>query len=269
MKPLIFVLTGILAASLFQSPKKTGWRGLIPLKSTRTQVERELGAFDLKCQCYRTEAEIVHVDYATGRCTGQLPGWNVPPETVLSITLSPTKNPQFSELETNLDEFVKTVDDTVTAQYGNANTGIRYSVSTAGLVTEIKYSPTINDNELRCPGFPPTDGGITSYRPYHEFHYNTVEDLTSSLGEFGIRLSKSPQYKGYVVVYAGIKQKDPRVGEFANSVTTYLIQELQIRPAAIKVINGGYREAPTVELFLLPKDWPAPVPSPSFPGVPD
>jgi hypothetical protein len=227
-----------------------------------------LGALDLKCQCYKTENEIVHVDYATGRCTGDLLGWDVPPDTVLSMTISMTKDLKFSELETNLNDFVRTVDDTLTSQYGNANRGIRYSVSTAGLVTEVKYSPSIKDKSLRCPGFPPTDGGITSYRPYHEFHYDTLEDLTSGLDEFGIRLSKSPQYKGYIVVYAGIKQKTPRVGEYANSAKTYLIKELQITPKTIEVINGGYRDKPMVELFLLPMNWPVPIPNPAFPGVP-
>ena len=268
MKFLGVILIGIMATSVFQSPTKSGWRGLIPLKSTRAQVERELGAFDIKCQCYRTESEIVHVDYATGRCTGDLPGWNVPHDTVLRSTISLKKERQFAELETSVDDFVKTVDDTITTHYGNANRGIRYSVSTTGFVTEVNHLPSIKDNELRCPGFPPTDGGITSYKPYHEFHYDNLEDLTSRLGEFGVRLSKSPQYKGYVVVYAGINQKAPRVEEVAKAAKTYLLGELEINPEALQVINGGYRETSTVELFVLPIDWPVPVASPHFPGVP-
>jgi hypothetical protein len=40
-----------------------------------------------------------------------LPGWNVPPDTVVRITILLKKERQFSELETNVDDFVKTIDD--------------------------------------------------------------------------------------------------------------------------------------------------------------
>lgn len=257
----------ITAASLIQAEQRIGWRGIVPLRSSRTQVERELGSLDLKCHCYKTENELVHIRYANGPCTGDLPGWNVPAETVLSITVSPNKETAFSALELNKEDFVKTTDDSFTSYYGNGNRGIRYSVSASGLITDVSYLPSIRDNHLRCAGFPLTDGGITAYVPYYEFHYETLDDITTRIGEFGIRLRKTPDYRGYVIVYGGQSKKIARVAEFATIARDYLIKELETDPKAIRAINGGYREQPTVELFLIPSEWPAPVPTPTFSGI--
>jgi hypothetical protein len=137
MRPLIILLTGIITAGLIQHQDKTGWRGIAPLTSNRAQVERELGSFDRTCDCYATTTEVVHVKYATGPCTGDLPGWNVPADTVLSITVSPNKKHPFLELEPNQEKFVKTTDDTFTTYYGDGARELRYSVSTSGVVNEI------------------------------------------------------------------------------------------------------------------------------------
>ena len=95
---IILSIVTATAASLTQSEQKIGWRGIVPLRSTRTHVERQLGLFDVKCQCYETEKEIVHVGYASAPCTGDVPGWNVPRDTVLSITVSPKSEPAFSDI---------------------------------------------------------------------------------------------------------------------------------------------------------------------------
>jgi len=268
VKLLIVLMTGLISAALIQHQDRTGWRGIVPLKSNRTQVERELGSFDRTCECYATATDVVHVKYATGPCTGDLPGWNVPADTVLSITVSPMKKHLFSDVEPKQDQFVKTVDDTFTTYYGDGTRGLRYSVSTSGFVNEISYVPSIQDNHLRCPGFPPTDGGKTAYVPYQQFSYSTVEDVTSRLGEFAIRLSKSPNYKGYVVVYAGLNKNVAPAAEVQNAVRNYLQKELDLDQKTFQAITGGYREQPTVELFLIPSDWPVPIANPTFGGIP-
>ena len=124
---IILLLT--LIVPLIQSRNGIGLRSILPPRSTRTEVERELGPLDLRCQCYKTEKELVHVVYATGPCTGDLPGWNVPRDTVLSLTITPYKEVAFSEVEPKNEDFVRTLDDTFTAYYGNGDKGLRYSVS--------------------------------------------------------------------------------------------------------------------------------------------
>lgn len=267
MKRLFILSVATILAFQTQPEERTGWRGIIPLRSTRTKVERELGAFDLKCQCYKTETEIVHVKYARDRCTGDLPGWNVPADTVLSIEVSPKSSYAFSEFEARKEDFIETRDHSFTTYYGNGNRGIRYSVSSTGVVVSIAYVPSVKDNHLRCPGFPQTDGGITAYSPYTEFPFDTLDDITERLGEFVIRLQESPKYKGYIIVYARHDKVMPGVGEFANAARNYSIKQFEMDPKTIEAITGGYREQATVELFLIPSSWPPPVPTPTFGGL--
>jgi hypothetical protein len=265
MKICFILLT--LVAFPIQFQQGIGWRGIMPLKSTRADVERELGALDLSCQCYKTGKEVVHISYATDRCAGDLPGWNVHRDTVLRFSISLLKEVAFSDVEPRMEDFVKTMDDTFTAYYGNVEKGLRYSVSQAGIITTISYFPSIKDNSLRCAGFPPTDGGITAYSPYEEFPYESLDDITSRIGEFTIRLQKQPMYKGYIVVYAGRDQKISGVATFASKARDYVIKELDAKPDTIVAINGGYREEPMVHLFMIPSSWPPPVPNPTLAGV--
>ena len=265
-KPIVLLLT-LFVASIIQTPRPTEWRGIVPLKSTRTDVERELGHADIACRCYKTDNEIVHVTYATDRCTGDLPGWNVPRDTVVRITVRPLKEIPLSEIEPNTEGFVRTVDDTFTAHYAHGGKGLRYSVSSAGLITSITYLPSVGDNSYRCAGFPLTDGGITAYKPYDEFPYDSLEGITSRLGEFTIRLQKQPTYKGYIIVYAGRNKKTDGVANFATRSRDYLINEFQVSAETIVALNGGYRKEPVVELFLIPSAWPPPVPTPTFAGT--
>ena len=266
MKPAVVITCIGMTISFALAQDNIGWRGIVPLRSTRAQVEQKLGALDVRCQCYLTETEIVRVKYSRGHCKGDLAGWNVPTDTVLSFEITPKKPLLFSKIQLKEQEFVRTVDDTVTTYYGNGEKGVRYSVSSLGTVASIWYGPSVKDNHLRCAGFPFTDGGVTAYTPYYEFFFETLEDMKGHLGEFGVRLIKEPQFKGYVIVYGG-KDKKIDIGKFSKSAKDYLIEELNIDPDSLDAINGGYREKATVELFLIPRDWPPPVATPTFSGV--
>lgn len=253
---------------VFSAPAKdrTGWRDIIPLRSTRAQVEQVLGVLDRRCQCYATEDEIVRVSYSRGPCKGDEAGWNVPADTVLSLHVTLKTPLPFSEMKFRKEDFIKTVDDTVTSHYGNGEKGLRYAVSSSGNVESVWYGPSVKDNHLRCPGFPFTDGGITAYAPYYQFPYERADDVTGRLGEFGIRLLKDSQLKGYVIVYGTPHNKQNATAKLVKIAKDYLIEELGVSSDSFAAINGGYREDPTVELFLIPRAWPPPVSTPTLGG---
>lgn len=206
------------------------------------------------------------MEYAGGPCTGALAGWNVPADTVLSLQIYPKRPLLFSELKIRKEDFVATVDDTVTTYYGNGDKGLRYSVTSSGIVASIWYGPSIKQNKFRCAGFPPTDGGITAYRPYLEFQFETVDEVKDRLGEFGVRLRNERQLKGYIIVY-GQHNKDAPLDRFVTAAKAYLVEELNIDPNMVEASIGGYRESATVELFLIPHKWPPPVATPTFSSI--
>jgi hypothetical protein len=69
------------------------WRGLVPLKSSRADVERMLGSSTGSVgdiYLYETKDEKVRVVYSQGSCEPSLEGqWKVPADTVLSTTVFP------------------------------------------------------------------------------------------------------------------------------------------------------------------------------------
>ena len=263
MKSSIVLTILLMITSLAFTQDTPGWRGIVPLQSTREQLEQLVGVLDRRCQCYSTETESIRVEYASGPCTGDLPGWNVPADTVLSLKIYPKKPLVFSELKIQKENFITTVDDTVTTYYANGEKGLRYAVPSLGTVASVWYGPSSKQNNLRCAGFPPTDGGITTYRPFYEFPFETVDDVKERLGEFGVRLLKEPQLKGYIIVY-GQRDKVASVDQFVKSAKAYLVEELNLNPNSIETSNGGYREHATVELFLIPREWPPPIATPTF-----
>lgn len=119
---------------------------------------------------------------------------------------------------------------------------------------------------MRCAGFPPTDGGITAYTPSYRFSYETLEHVQEGLGEFGVRLLKAREFKGYAVVYATPSQKKDLTAKVVSGVRKYLLDEPGVELKSVEIIEGGYREEPTVELFLIPREWPRVVPTPTLGG---
>src|SRR6185503_17182878 len=80
------LISTCLALTLAAPLSARGWRGIIPLHSTRADVESLLGKpLPDRDYLYQTEDHFVSVDYAKGPCEGWPSGWNVTANTVLSI----------------------------------------------------------------------------------------------------------------------------------------------------------------------------------------
>lgn len=134
-----------------------GWRGILPLHSTRADVERLLGPPAESCKdgCdYDTKNEGVFVRYSIGRCADGGPNaWNVPPNTVLSLSINLAKRPRLSELRLNLRRCKKTADPELHgySSYENEDEGDSYAVSDDGRVYSInRFATTKDDRALRC-----------------------------------------------------------------------------------------------------------------------
>lgn len=87
---------------------------------------------------------------------------------------------------------------------------------------------------------------------HDEFPFIQRDDAKARLDNFVIQLQQQPDAKGYVIVYAGrtspAGQAD-RLGTFARD---YLVNERGFDPNRLVIMNGGYREAETFELWLVP-----------------
>jgi len=135
-----------------------GWRGIVPLHSTRADVERLSGPPNRKSNNksavgYDLEKERVSIIYSREPCsTGSVYGkWAVPPDTVVSIRVVPKKELQLSELQLDAAQYKVVHARSVPSYtyYVDDGEGVQYDVS-HGRVNTIDYFHAAEDEHLRC-----------------------------------------------------------------------------------------------------------------------
>jgi hypothetical protein len=171
-----------------------GWRGIIPLHSTRADVENVLGKSTDACNCVdKTESEIVRVEYAKEPCEGSPGGWNVKANTLLAFSVQPQRAIMLSALHIDETKFSRAHDDAFFAYYANRLEGIQYVVSHEGDVTSIDYFPSTNDLNLRCKCFPPEDGSFFRGMTFDSFEGRSMDDMLGRLDIFAATFSTYPK----------------------------------------------------------------------------
>ena len=128
-----------------------------------------------------------------------------------------------------------------------------------GEVISIQYFPQTKDNHLRCSTAP--QGGEA--RKFDEYSNLPFSDEKARLANFALHLRDEPDFKGYIIVYAG---KNTRSGEpeaRAKRAKNYLVRVRGIEATRIVTIDGGCRDRLEVELYALPNSMSPPIPNPN------
>jgi hypothetical protein len=132
------------------------WRGIVPLKSSRSDVERLLGkplpGANNSYVTYKLKTEEVRVIYAvkelcpqTDRCDCR-----VPDDTVRHIVVRPGTTIRFSSLELDKSLFHSIVnpENANNVAYSNSDAGLMYVISVRDdLVLYVQYGPARKDCE--------------------------------------------------------------------------------------------------------------------------
>jgi hypothetical protein len=126
----------------------------VPLHSTRADVERLLGPSADACRCvYKTEREVVTVEYAKHPCRDNPQGWNLPPDTAQLIMVTPRTDLRLADLNLDLTGYNKSEDPHMPGRfhYENDDEGILLVVVRRDEVGSVIYTPTRHDSaHLRC-----------------------------------------------------------------------------------------------------------------------
>lgn len=130
------------------------WRGIVPLKSTRADVERRFGKPD-KWGTYKFKEERVSFDYGDGPCKGLYLALGqdnckclVDKDTVMSIFVEPTVKQKISDLTLDMKKLRRTPINPFphTFEYDNQAEGITYTVDEpADELTTVTYYPSEAD----------------------------------------------------------------------------------------------------------------------------
>lgn len=267
--PLISILIFVLVISGYG--QSNSWNGLTPLRSTRADVEKLFGKSEEdKCStCYKTAKEEISFTYSKGRCDEK---WNVPPDTVLQISISPIsdKGKSFEELKLDESKFSCLANDNFFTVCTNADEGLLYSFSPYREFVGMVYIPKKADNHLRCDGFPPFLPEA-QYDPFEridfshsKFKKKDLYMLYPKLDGFRLQIASSKDYKGYILVYFDNKLPLNEYRKRLNKIKEFIFKTRG--GEQITFIEGGLKGKAEIELYLVPKEMKPPAPNPALPS---
>jgi hypothetical protein len=107
---------------------------------------------------------------------------------------------------------------------------------------------------------PPTQSGTTGIKPkpsparkFDEYGTLSLDERNSHLDNYAIQLQNEPMSQAYVIVYGGRKSLPRSTTSLMNATKIYLVDTRGIEDSRIVTLDGGYREAPTTELWIVPQ----------------
>lgn len=243
--------------------QQRGWRGIVPLHSTREDVERLVGPPMMPDGIsYDLITDRLNVVYSSvGSCREGGAQWDVPRGTVIGITVYPQTRLMLSDLSVDLNRFEKFSDPHVADRisYNNNEDGIAIAATLNGEVISIQLFPAAKNNHLRCAAAP--HGGPA--RKFDEYSNLPFSDEKARLDNFAIYLQKDePAFKGYIFVFTGPRARPSAAQAHAKRARDYLVKVRGINAARIVTIYGGCRDKLEVELYALPSSMAPPAPNP-------
>lgn len=138
------------------------WKTLVPLRSTRADVERlfgkpheVLGSTPL----YKFSEENVVFTYARGNCDPYDGGWNVPAQTIIEIKIIPQGAMPLGKAGLDLSKYRRTETQHPPAiTYTNAEEGVTITTrmfTAPEDILSIQLRPSVRELEFACPAKPP------------------------------------------------------------------------------------------------------------------
>ena len=251
-----------------QAATAKAWRGIVPLHSTRAEVERLLGPPTVEDYGYRFEDEIATITYSSRACEEGLPGgWNVPINTVVEIRVS--SNRELSSADAlpkgKTFEQIYAVEKTQ-IDYLDAEEGVQY-MTRDGLLLAVTYTGSAADEKkLSCGAYQyaapvPEGAQLNRFAQYPFDSYNSKAsdaDANSRLDVFAQQLRESNQaksnFRGFILVYAGRSAHVQEAKKVADCAKNYLVRVRQGNPDEIIAVDAGYQDEFKVELYIMPKD---------------
>jgi len=131
-----------------QGTNNPNWRQIVPGRSTKSDVEKLLGVSDESYSAgYDLADGTLSVIYSAGPCGAKkIGGWNLPKDTVTTVTFTPTKKVKIGELHLDRSKFRKIVgggDVGGVTYYTSDKDSITYEVQ-QGRVDSVTYEPPMN-----------------------------------------------------------------------------------------------------------------------------
>ena len=90
-------------------------------------------------------------------------------------------------------------------------------------------------------------------REFDECNNCTFDDQKARLDNLAIELQNDPATTGYVIAYGGRMSPIGQTARLMTRARDYLVNERGIDGSRIVIVNGGFRESDSVELWIVPR----------------
>ena len=259
----LLAFSGLLAITLVTSAKAQGWRGIVPLRASCEDVKRILNVAACDTNTIELDDAKVFINFSDGTCRSE---WNVPVGTVLSLDVTPKKMLKLTDLNLALNEYSKEVDRQVpfTVYFTNLKDGISIAAFEDGRIRHVTYGPSFMDEHLRCRPVTTDDRNAAGHGSvkFDEYDLRSLKEASPRLDQFATTLKGWMGARGYIIVYPGSRVTLAQAELHAVKAKTYLVKKRAIGSDRIVTIIGGFREDPSVELYITVKNGNPPIPSP-------
>lgn len=266
----IAIIIPTLACALLLMPKcasAKAWRGIVPLHSTRADVEKLLGPPNNEDSGYDFEDEQAFITYGSKKCEEDLPGgWNVPSNTVIEIRVSSNKDVTMADLPIRWQTLEQVFSvRTELIEYLDAEEGVRYA-TVDGLIRSITYIGSAEDEKkFSCGPYKyaaavPEGAKLNRFEQYPFDSYGKIpfEDARGRLDNFVTQLLETskarPNTRGFILVYAGQSAHEAEARNIADCAKNYLVKVRGANPDSLIAVDGGYQNEFKVELYIMPGD---------------
>lgn len=256
------------------------WRGIIPMRSTRADVEALLGepAPPTEYRPYSKRFSIYllddgEVEFVFAEAEGKVHDCvkNVPAGTVLLIEIRPKKELTLRDLsidETKFRKFDPSDPPNIGYQaYINEQEGLIVRTY-ENKVDKIVYIASAADKG-RCPDYYADSETMVKVFPcrfgpvkFDEFGNLSAKDENARLDNFAIQLEHMSDTVGYIIVYAGRRAGVGEAYTRSKRAKDYL-EGHRAMMGRVVAIDGGYREDFTMELFIGLREEGPPTASPT------
>jgi len=235
----------------------------IPLKTNKIEVVKELGEGKGDCRCiYEVDKETIQIEYSSTTCEK---GWNIPKNTIISITLIPKEHISLSDLNISRKDFYSFRYDNFFASYTSPQKGLRINVDSNETVTEYTRIPTSlegNNTKIRCKGFSVYNPMNDSYIPFIKGVIDDWEESSQDITNIAENYRSYEKEKLYVFLYFSNKISTQKQQFWVKRIKKKFQDILKVKNKNVTVVIGGIRKDSEIEAFILPKHYPAPTANP-------
>jgi len=100
-------------------------------------------------------------------------------------------------------------------------------------------------------------------REFDECNNCTFDDQKARLDNLAVELQNDPTTRAHIIAYGGRMSPVGQVEKLMTRARDYLVTERGISASRLAVVNGGYREEDSVELWVVPSGATAPQATPT------